>query len=232
MAACFAHTLLLTCACKMCILSYLSFYVPSPPPATPTYKHTHTQESGLFPYTDLFCLHYMTLSSHFLLWFCYVHSLRYMYLYYPSISLFIHTTSYLNLSHYYYSRRLLWHSRQRDTAAPWSVCDSVRLHKRESIFWYKLVFILSRSPQTLCSSPASMANTTYERGRCARPFLELSKFSTAGGCMSASSLLVLVWCLQTTVIEGRFCAQMPSAQGIVDCCLPCPMTDWVYSDSE
>ncbi|CAD6564432.1 MAG: hypothetical protein ASARMPREDX12_002659 [Alectoria sarmentosa] len=31
-------------------------------------------------------------------------------------------------------------------------------------------------------------------------------------------------------LDGRFCAPVPSAHGTVDCCLPCPITDWVYSD--
>lgn len=31
-------------------------------------------------------------------------------------------------------------------------------------------------------------------------------------------------------LQGRLCAPVPSAEGMVDCCLPCPITDWVYSD--
>lgn len=31
-------------------------------------------------------------------------------------------------------------------------------------------------------------------------------------------------------LQGRLCAPVPSAEGTVDCCLPCPITDWVYSD--
>ena len=34
---------------------------------------------------------------------------------------------------------------------------------------------------------------------------------------------------QGIVLAGRFCAPAP---GSIDCCLPCPMTGWVYSDSE
>lgn len=31
-------------------------------------------------------------------------------------------------------------------------------------------------------------------------------------------------------IKGRFCAPVPSLEGTITCCLPCPITDWVYSD--
>ena len=33
-----------------------------------------------------------------------------------------------------------------------------------------------------------------------------------------------------TDLPGRFCAPIPSLKGPIDCCLPCPVTDWVYSD--
>ena len=33
-------------------------------------------------------------------------------------------------------------------------------------------------------------------------------------------------------LPGRFCAPVPTIEGIIDCCLPCPVTDWVYSDRE
>lgn len=59
-----------------------------------------------------------------------------------------------------------------------------------------------------------MANvTTIARGLCTAPFLQLSNFPGKVG-----------------YLEGRFCAPVPSAEGMVDCCLPCPITDWVYSD--
>ena len=33
-------------------------------------------------------------------------------------------------------------------------------------------------------------------------------------------------------LPGRFCAPVPSVEGTIQCCLPCPITDWVYSDGE
>ena len=35
-----------------------------------------------------------------------------------------------------------------------------------------------------------------------------------------------------TVAEGRQCATIPSAEGLVSCCLPCPATAWVYADGK
>lgn len=58
-----------------------------------------------------------------------------------------------------------------------------------------------------------MANITVARGLCSAPFLQLSNFPSTVG-----------------YLDGRFCAPVPSAEGTVDCCLPCPITDWVYSD--
>ena len=31
---------------------------------------------------------------------------------------------------------------------------------------------------------------------------------------------------------GRLCAPVPTLAGPIDCCLPCPVTDWVYPDSK
>lgn len=58
-----------------------------------------------------------------------------------------------------------------------------------------------------------MSNITLARGLCTAPFLQLSNFPGTVG-----------------YLDGRFCAPVPSAEGTVDCCLPCPITDWVYSD--
>ncbi|KAL6715922.1 hypothetical protein ACLMJK_006883 [Lecanora helva] len=52
-----------------------------------------------------------------------------------------------------------------------------------------------------------------ERGACTPPFLQLSKFDSTVG-----------------YLPGRFCAPVPTLEGTVNCCLPCPITDWVYSD--
>lgn len=60
-----------------------------------------------------------------------------------------------------------------------------------------------------------MSNTTNTtrhplQGNCPDPFLYLPNFPDEGG-----------------FIEGRLCSEV---QGLV-CCLPCPMTDWVYPDN-
>lgn len=31
-------------------------------------------------------------------------------------------------------------------------------------------------------------------------------------------------------LDGRICAPVPSLQGVIECCLPCPIADWVYTD--
>lgn len=31
-------------------------------------------------------------------------------------------------------------------------------------------------------------------------------------------------------MPGRFCAPVPSSAGTIECCLPCPVADWIYSD--
>ncbi|KAG8527042.1 uncharacterized protein KY384_008471 [Bacidia gigantensis] len=58
-----------------------------------------------------------------------------------------------------------------------------------------------------------MANETLGRGACTAPFLQLSEFPSKYGYH-----------------QSRFCAPVPSLEGPIDCCLPCPITDWVYSD--
>ncbi|KAL8905531.1 MAG: hypothetical protein Q9171_006627 [Xanthocarpia ochracea] len=58
-----------------------------------------------------------------------------------------------------------------------------------------------------------MANTTEGRGLCVAPFLELSRFPSQEG-----------------YLPGRFCAPVPSLGGTIECCLPCPVTSWIYSD--
>jgi hypothetical protein len=58
------------------------------------------------------------------------------------------------------------------------------------------------------SSP-TMANQT--RGLCPEPFFELSKFPTDGG-----------------FVDGRLCQHFTDE---IACCLPCPMTEWVYPDN-
>jgi len=78
-----------------------------------------------------------------------------------------------------------------------------------------------------------MANTTAERGACAPPFLQLSNFDSTVGCKKPSLMDFPRYFAETsTVLPGRFCAPVPTAQGTVECCLPCPVTEWVYSDGE
>ncbi|KAJ9615864.1 hypothetical protein H2200_001941 [Cladophialophora chaetospira] len=50
-------------------------------------------------------------------------------------------------------------------------------------------------------------------GQCPRPFLQESLFPSDGG-----------------FVTGRFCMPISQLQPNLTCCLPCPLTDWVYSD--
>lgn len=78
-----------------------------------------------------------------------------------------------------------------------------------------------------------MANITVERGACSAPFLQMSKFDRTAGCKNSILTITTQNLAETsTDLDGRFCAPVPSAKGTVQCCLPCPITDWVYSDGE
>ncbi|KAK6379170.1 hypothetical protein LTR81_027778 [Elasticomyces elasticus] len=58
-----------------------------------------------------------------------------------------------------------------------------------------------------------MANETLLRGNCVAPFYDASAFPLDGG-------------------YGRFCAPVTGLlPGNPTCCLPCPITDWVYSEN-
>ncbi|KAL8848428.1 MAG: hypothetical protein Q9221_006535 [Calogaya cf. arnoldii] len=59
-----------------------------------------------------------------------------------------------------------------------------------------------------------MANTTEGRGLCVAPFLQRLLFPSQDG-----------------YLPGRFCAPVPSMGGSIECCLPCPVTSWIYSDN-
>ncbi|TKA83893.1 hypothetical protein B0A55_00108 [Friedmanniomyces simplex] len=60
-----------------------------------------------------------------------------------------------------------------------------------------------------------MANETLLRGNCLAPFYDVSAFPSEGG-----------------FVAGRFCAPITGLlPGNPTCCLPCPVTDWVYSES-
>jgi hypothetical protein len=68
-----------------------------------------------------------------------------------------------------------------------------------------------------------MSNTTLLRGNCSPPFYDASKFDL-GGCKYIR-VLQPKYVLTIAVVDGRFCA--PVGPGVV-CCLPCPMTDFLY----
>ena len=79
-----------------------------------------------------------------------------------------------------------------------------------------------------------VGNITAERGFCTPPFLELSNFDSTVGCKNRSGKPDHTQHLADplTDLPGRFCAPVPSVNGTVNCCLPCPITSWVYSDGE
>lgn len=54
---------------------------------------------------------------------------------------------------------------------------------------------------------------TMQRGLCPAPFYQEDVFPSEGG-----------------FISGRFCKMTPTVMGNISCCLPCPATDWTYSD--
>lgn len=90
---------------------------------------------------------------------------------------------------------------------------------------------LSYSEQKVPRVFNSMANTTLERGACTPPFLQLENFDSTVGCKdSIIRTLSRPLIRSHSDLPGRFCAPVPTAQGTVNCCLPCPITDWVYSD--
>ena len=78
-----------------------------------------------------------------------------------------------------------------------------------------------------------MANITSSQGDCPAPFLQLSNFPYRGGCAYFRSLLPSIENhTNVNIVEAsRLCAPIPSPHGPVSCCLPCPLTDWVYPDS-
>jgi hypothetical protein len=72
------------------------------------------------------------------------------------------------------------------------------------------------------------------QGDCPRPFFQETQFPATGGCMSDSAsqlaCLVTATLLTCVVLSGRLCLPTPTLAGNVSCCLPCPSTDWIYSD--
>ncbi|KAJ9227629.1 hypothetical protein DTO271D3_8602 [Paecilomyces variotii] len=55
--------------------------------------------------------------------------------------------------------------------------------------------------------------TQAKNGLCPAPFLQESLFPETGG-----------------FIDGRFCETTQTTRGAVSCCLPCPSSDWRYTD--
>lgn len=60
---------------------------------------------------------------------------------------------------------------------------------------------------------------------CPPPFYDPSLFPDDGGCKRIDPGMPISF-LTTAVIDGRLCKQVD----IIQCCLPCPMTDWVYPE--
>jgi hypothetical protein len=73
------------------------------------------------------------------------------------------------------------------------------------------------------------------QGDCPQPFFQETQFPATGGCMlshSSSELAcrVTATLLTGVVLLGRLCLPTPTLAGNISCCLPCPSTDWIYSD--
>lgn len=75
----------------------------------------------------------------------------------------------------------------------------------------------------------NMTNNTASaalRGLCPPPFYDASKFEL-GGC-EYTTLRHCKRMLIPPVVEGRFCAPVEQIKKGLYCCLPCPMTDYLY----
>jgi hypothetical protein len=73
-------------------------------------------------------------------------------------------------------------------------------------------------------------NATLEkalRGGCPAPFYEQAQFGF-DGCRYLH--IIHLQLLTSTVVGGRFCAPVDPSKGLF-CCLPCPLTDFLYPDS-
>jgi hypothetical protein len=78
-----------------------------------------------------------------------------------------------------------------------------------------------------------MANTTLAsplRGSCLAPFYDASKFDL-GGCRYSEAPLK-EYMLIIVVVDGRFCAPAFQIEAGLYCCLPCPMTDYLYPQGQ
>jgi len=67
------------------------------------------------------------------------------------------------------------------------------------------------------------------RGNCPAPFYDVKEFGLDGCMFKPSSVEYL---LTVTVVGGRFCAQVDHIRKGLVCCLPCPLTDYLYPPGE
>ena len=77
-----------------------------------------------------------------------------------------------------------------------------------------------------------MANSTIGGGECPHPFLPLADFPYTAGCMFVTYNPYVNHSNLAIDESSRLCAPLPASGGSLFCCLPCPMTDWVYPDSK
>lgn len=73
---------------------------------------------------------------------------------------------------------------------------------------------------------ATLPSSSALRGLCPAPFYDMSNFGT-GGC-KFRTLRRLYNCLTLLDAAGRFCAPISQIQAGLNCCLPCPATDYFY----
>lgn len=87
--------------------------------------------------------------------------------------------------------------------------------------------IILRKELRTCNMADNTTSAADLRGRCPPPFYDAAQFGF-GGCTYSHSHLGTI--TNEAVVDGRFCAPVGST-GLV-CCLPCPMTDFLYPSSE
>src|SRR5687767_8841594 len=65
---------------------------------------------------------------------------------------------------------------------------------------------------------------------CPAPLFDQNLFSENGGCKYSMPISLYSSQIANNVLvtDGRFCQRMTDQ---IACCLPCPITDWVYPDN-
>ena len=65
---------------------------------------------------------------------------------------------------------------------------------------------------------------------CPAPFIDSGQFNDSLGCKPFLGTSLLTFALTSLPIdlEGRLCQKITKD---VQCCLPCPVTEWIYADS-